>query len=357
MGQELPDFMKVVVADEPEATAQTVAERAMLALNASMMGIYDESLQKFTANIRQHSPIILSMFTGQGGRMMLFRPGREPEIAPGVPITYQVFKSAGHSTLAIYEILAPYLTNPTGNLLWRAPLEMYRTQNRSALDGLDGLDVSDDERSVLRSILELNIAFMDQCLATGSFSYQDLEAYARSTVPFSFKAIGVASRAQVSHWMEVLEKWQKDLGKDWDKTYAASNTLYVTRQNNILFSVLAQFMGADAIGDRLILVETPEFETTPEKLMDVLVRIIADRSLGQMFFHNYFLMDVELLGGGAREAIEHEMSKRGREAVLPSEAPFRSEDWPWKTGDDNGTGPATLANAAFGCPMSYGLKD
>ena len=31
------------------------------------------------------------------------------------------------------------------------------------------------------------------------------------------------------------------LGPDWDKTYGISNTLYVSRQNNVLFSVLAQF--------------------------------------------------------------------------------------------------------------------
>ena len=36
------------------------------------------------------------------------------------------------------------------------------------------------------------------------------------------------------------------LGADWDKTYAASNTIYVARQNNVLFSVLAQFFGRDA---------------------------------------------------------------------------------------------------------------
>ena len=40
------------------------------------------------------------------------------------------------------------------------------------------------------------------------------------------------------------------LGADWDKTYAASNTIYVTRQNNVLFSTLAQFFGPDAINDR-----------------------------------------------------------------------------------------------------------
>lgn len=357
MGRSIPDFMGVVVADEPAASKREIAEHSVLALNDSMMAFYEVSLHKFIGNVRAQSPIILAMFTGQGGRMTLFRPGHEPEEAPPVPLKYQIFKSVGHSTLAIYEILAPYLTNASANQLWRAPLETYLTQHRSALEGLDALDVTDEERAVLRTVLELNVAFMDECLAKGDYDFAALEAYTRSTVPFTFKAIGVSSGLQVEHWVEVVEKWQKELGDLWDKTYAVTNTLYVARQNNILYTVLAQFMGKEAIGDRLLLVETPEFETTPEKLMDVLGRIIADRSLGEMFFKDYFLMDVELLGGGAREAIEREMKKRGREPLLPNVAPFHSHDWPWKTGSDNGEGPGTLADAAFGCPMSYSLKD
>jgi hypothetical protein len=39
----------------------------------------------------------------------------------------------------------------------------------------------------------------------------------------------------------VLDERKKLLGKDWDRLYAATNTLYVTRQNNILFTILAQY--------------------------------------------------------------------------------------------------------------------
>ena len=46
--------------------------------------------------------------------------------------------------------------------------------------------------------------------------------------------------------MSVIGDWKTMLGADWDKTYAASNTIYVARQNNILFSVLAQFFGPEA---------------------------------------------------------------------------------------------------------------
>lgn len=347
----IPDFMRPVIADEPATSEQVVAEQAVLALNVSMMQFYEASLLKFRANMRDQVPIILALFTGQGGQMILYRPGQEPEVAPSVPLVYELAKSVGHSSMAIYEIVGPYLSNAHGNQLWRAPLETYRTQNRTALDGLGALDVSEEDRSVLRAILECNLAFMDDCLARGGYTYDEVEDFVRGTVPHSYKAIGIASGAQVGHWMEVLERWQRDLGEHWDRTYAVSNSLYVARQNNILFSVLVQFMGVEAMGDRLLLIETPEFETTPEKMLDVLGRIVADRSLGMMFFRDYFLMDVELLGGGGRAAIEREMAKRGREAVLPTLAPFRSNAWPWKTDPSTGTGPARLEDVAFGCPV------
>jgi hypothetical protein len=338
----IPEFLRVVVADEKPASARAVAEQAFLALNASMFRFYDESLEKFKQNLRDRVPIILALFTGQGGQMILYRPGQAPEVAPPVPIVYQLAKSVGHSTMAIYQIVTPYLANPGANQLWRAPLQAYRTQNQTALDSLSALDISEDDRAVLRAILERNLAFMDECLAQGTYSYEGVEKFIRGCTPFSVKTIGIGSSAQVGHWMKVIEDWKARLGKDWERTYAVSNTLYIARQNNILFSILVQHMGTEPMGDRLLLIETPEFETTPEKMLEVLTRIVADRGLGMVFFRDYFLMDVELLGGGGRAAIEREMTKRGLKALLPTLAPFRSNDWPWKTDPTKGTGPARL---------------
>jgi N6-adenosine-specific RNA methylase IME4 len=259
-----------------------------------------------------------------------------------VPIVYQLAKSVGHSTMAMYEIVSPYVSNAKANQLWRAPLAMYRTQNQTALDGLGALDITEEDRTLFRTILERNLAFMDHCLSRGMYTYEELEQYIRGTTPFSVKTIGIGSGAQVGHWMNVVEEWKNRLGKDWERTYGVSNTLYIARQNNILFSVLVQFMGTETMGDRLLLVETPEFETTPEKMLDVLGRIVADRALGMVFFRDYFLMDVELLGGGARAAIEREMAKRGLKPLLPTLAPFRSNAWPWKTDPKQGTGPARM---------------
>ncbi|MDQ1553663.1 MAG: hypothetical protein QOK46_741, partial [Microbacteriaceae bacterium] len=90
----LPDFMRPVVDDTP-TSARVVAEHAVLALNTSMMGLYDISLETFKQNMRDQVPIIVALFSGQGGQMILYRPGKAPEVAAPVPIVYQLAKSVG----------------------------------------------------------------------------------------------------------------------------------------------------------------------------------------------------------------------------------------------------------------------
>lgn len=340
-GGAIPEFLRVVLAEEKPASDRTVAEQNVLTLNSSMMTLYDETLEKYKQNMRNRVPIILALFSGQGGNMILYRPGHQPEVAPPVPIAYQLAKSVGHSSMAIYQIVAPYLAHPETQS-WRGRLQSYRTQNQTALDTLDALDISGEDRAVLRAILERNLAFMDNCLRNRTFTFEELQRFTRDCAPFAVKTIGIAAPVQVGHWMKIVEGWKQQLGTDWERTYAVSNTLYVTRQNNILFSVLVQFMGIEAMGDRLLLIEAPEFTTTPEKMLEVLARIVSDRGIGMNFFRDYFLMDAELLGGGGRAAIEQEMAKRGLKPVLPTQAPFRSTDWPWHTDPTKGTGPARL---------------
>lgn len=343
-GWDIPDFLRIVVAEEEPASGRAVAEQSVLALNSAMMAIYDEALGKYTRNMRQRVPIILALFSGEGGRLILYRPGHDPLVAAPVPIAYQLAKSVGHSSMAVYQLVAPYLAHPSDRS-WRAPMMSYRARNAAAFDNLGALDLPEADREVLRAIVGRNLAFMDACLEKGSFCYHELEAFARDCAPHAARTIGIAARAQVGHWMGVVEAWRSLLGDDWGRTYAVSNSLYVTRQNNILFTILAQFMGQSAIGDRLLLIETPEFTTTPETLLSLLTRIVADRGIGKVFFKDYYLMDAELLGSGARKVIEQEAGRRGMTPVLPPLAPFYSNDWPWRTDPTKGKGPSTLEEA------------
>lgn len=323
---ELPSYFKEIVGTQIASPAE-IGTKNILQLNTTMFELYGDAGQVFKKNIFARHPLILGLFSGAGGRFILYRPGMAPIDAPQVPIVYQLLKSVGHSTMALAEVVVPYLNSPN-DLTWRGSLAAYRSRMQSALDGLDATGMQDDWRLNNRSILQNNIAFMDVCLKNNAISAEGLQEFANKQSPLLKKNIAWAAQTQVAHWMDVIGGWKQMLGADWDKTYAASNTIYVARQNNVLFSVLAQFFGPEAINDRLILIETISFTTTPDEMLDSLTRIIADRSVGAAFFGDYYLMDYELMGGDARQAIIDEDNKRKISVTLPPQVPFGSHQWP-----------------------------
>ena len=337
---DLPDYMKPIAGRTASTPAET-ATKNVLALNSSMFELYGEAAKVFQKNILANHPVILGLFSGAGGRFILYRPGQPPLDAPPVPTVYQLMKSVAHSTMALAEVVGPYLDNPDDQS-WRGPMLAFRSRMKSALDGLDLTPMQPDWRDNSRIILQNNIAFMDECLANGVVSFAALKAFSEKQAPYLKLNVAWAAQTQIGHWMGVIADWKKLLGDDWDKTYAASNTIYVARQNNMLFSVLAQFFGPDAINDRLILIETMSFTTTPSEMLESLTRIIADRSVGALFFGNYYLMDFELMGGDGRAAIIAEDAKRGMKPFLPPPVPFGSKQWP--TLVTPGPGPASIAD-------------
>ena len=338
--EDLPSYMEPV-SGRTTSNAASVATKDVLALNTMMFQLYDDSGAIFRRNLMAKHPIILGLFSGAGGRFILYRPGMAPLEAPPVPIAYQLMKSVGHSTMALSEIVMPYLDNPS-DTSWRGSLSMYRSQMQSALDGLNAADLLGEQQENSRVILRNNIAFMDDCAKNSVITVAAFQDFARKQAPFLKKNIAWAAQTQVAHWMDVIAGWKKQLGGAWDETYAASNTIYVARQNNILFSVLAQFFGPDAINSRLMLIETISFTTTPEDMLGSLTRIIADRPVGAAFFGNTYLMDYELMGGDARQAIIDESKKRGMTPFLPPAVAFGSHQWP--TLITPGDGPASLAD-------------
>ena len=337
--QTIPDYMAPISAKSTAAPAD-IATKDVLALNTGMFELYDDAAKIFQGNILAKHPVILGLFSGAGGRFILYRPGVAALEAPSVPIVYQLLKSVDHSTMALSQVVGPYLDNPADQS-WRGPMLAYRARMQSALAGLDGISMPPEWRDNDRIILQNNIAFMDDCLANGAISFAALEAFAKKQAPYLKEDIAWAAQTQVAHWMKVLADWKKMLSGDWDKTYAASNSIYATRQNNVLFSVLGQFFGPEAVNDRLILIETISFTMTPNDMMEALTRIIADRSDGALFFGNYYLMDYELMGGDARAAIVAESTKLGTKPFLPPLVPFGSKQWPMRI--TPGPGPSSIA--------------
>src|SRR5580658_3276067 len=132
--EDLPSYMEPI-AGRTSSTATGIANADVLVLNTSMFQLYANAGAVFRQNLLAKHPVILGLFSGAGGRFILYRPGMAPLDAPPVPIAYQLLKSVGHSTMALAEVVVPYLNSPD-DLTWRGSLAAYRNRMQSALDGL-----------------------------------------------------------------------------------------------------------------------------------------------------------------------------------------------------------------------------
>ncbi len=357
---DVPPYMRSVIVPLPPTSPRDVAVRDSLALDDQMQVIYSSSLATYKKNLLGTSPVILGLFSNQGGEFYLYQPGKPVVRAPRVPISYEICKSCGHSTMAVYQLVAPYLDNPQ-DPAWRTPMIQYMALQEAALAGFDGIDMSEDAKNSAKTLLSKNIDFMKECLKTGTFSTASLGKFIGGQRAAIAGVVEYAARAQASHWMRVMADWKKLIGNDWNKTYGATNSLYVTRVNNILFTIMAQFFGKETFNDRLLLFETTNFTTTPDQMIDELARIVSDRALGRMFFNNYYLMDVELVSNEIERpappprqgstvsssftVIAEECEKLGLKPLLPPLAPFHSQEWPWRTDASQGSGPKSLREA------------
>src|ERR1700733_5477548 len=212
---DVPSYFNEIVGTQAASPAE-VGTKNVLQLNTTMFELYGDAGQVFKQNILAQHPLILGMFSGAGGRFILYRPGQPPLEAPPVPVTYQLMKSVGHSTMALSEVVAPYLDNPA-NQDWRASLLAYRSRMQSAIETLDQTEMPDSWRGPTKAILTANLAFMDHCAEQKAITTADLQAFATKQAPDLEKVIAWAAETQVAHWMGVLAGWKTMLGSDWDK--------------------------------------------------------------------------------------------------------------------------------------------
>src|ERR1700688_1623623 len=82
---DLPAYMKPIAGHTASSPAE-IAANNVLALNTGMFELYGEAAKIFQSNILAQHPVILGLFSGAGGRFILYRPGQAPLEAPSVPV-------------------------------------------------------------------------------------------------------------------------------------------------------------------------------------------------------------------------------------------------------------------------------
>lgn len=340
--EKIPDSVDLITRHDPAPTKAALAFRDVSKLNDFVLGGGETTLTVTQKNLRDRFPFIIGLFSASGGRFLLYRPGQPPLEAPPVPPIYQLAKAVAHAALGAYEIVAPALPNTDTDQSWLVPMQGFQAQLLVASAALPDLDIEPGQRELLQATLDKVRKFVDACVARKACTYDEVVAYARAVEPETERLIALAADVQVAHWFDVLTDWKKQLGSDWDNTYAAINTLFATRQNNILYTITVQFMGEEAINRRLFLFETTNFKITPDEMYGIFTHYMHDRALSKVFFNDEDLMSHELLGGAVRRAVEAEAKQRGQKAILPSQAPLNSNQWPWLTEPEKGSGARSL---------------
>lgn len=308
-------------------------------LNNKLFGAYQGNLNVVRARLLAEQPIIVAPHARS---FVLFRPGAEPLTAPPVPDHFDIAKSVAHTTLTTYEILAPYRDTASHDQSWVKTLSAYRSEVAGALSVVDKLPVPTSEHKLYRQVMQAMLDFHDGILARKTFTGDELDRALQAIEPQVAQLLEIAVTVQVEHWYSVMTEWKKLIGKDWPRTYAITNVGYVTRQNNLYYSILAQFMGEDAINDRLLLFETDGCDVTTDSLLTILSRVVADRGLSLSVFNDKFLMDTDIFAHPARKAIPRVAQKYGMPVVLPPQVHFQSNEWPWRDNPDKGSGPRSL---------------
>ncbi len=194
-----------------------------------------------------HTLTIVSLLSYDGGWLIsIAQPKRnrsKPRVLTHLSACEIGLTQQGGMRRLSASVTASGTTLPTGR--GRARIGVSGRAVKPVLNELEnGLDVSGDGPRDLRGDSQAGIwnSWTSVSSRERSTSKQ-LESFTRASAVDIGKLLTIAARVQIAHWMSVVADWKKLLGKDWERTYAVPNTIYVTRQNNLMFTLLAQFMG------------------------------------------------------------------------------------------------------------------
>lgn len=250
------------------------------------------------------SPTIIVQFSPDGGIYTLRRNQQNTTVHP-VPELYAILRSISHTSVGLFEIVYPAFSKKAQKT-WLSKLNEYNKELKLALKAIDVINIPIQAKKTSREILMAGIYFSNKVLKNSVVTQQDFIAYStpiRSAINYQ---VQLASKIQVDSIEALLQKWQKEMGKEeWKRLYAVVNYTWGLRRENVHFQILAQQMGREAVNDRLVLVESIELASVDQLLMQ-LGFVINNRNLAMSVFgsKNKFKMDVELMGAGARKEIE-----------------------------------------------------
>lgn len=275
------------------AAAQAADAPALDRLNAAFRVHYAESR---TAMLGRIDPVILVEFE----TLVLLHKG-ERRTEPFTPPLYHRLKSIAHIPLTLYVMSAQYGDRPLPPEA-KSALESYRALVVAARDTLPALDIPQDMRPTLDTIVSSSLSLIDAVRTAGRFDPAATTALCRGLEPAVMSAAREAARAQLDGLDRAARRVRADLGEeDWSRAYVVVLGVRQARVGNLQYAYFQRALGIAAEGKRLIYAESIFDEA---KALELLGTILLDRGIGATFFDQEYRMERDLLSEAAAEYLD-----------------------------------------------------
>lgn len=274
-------------------------------LNPSMLNTLAEQQHVYQKTLLQKHPIIVALFSPQGGKFILYRPKHAPLIAPSLEQAqnYEMATQVEHAAMEAYELAIQGL-NDSNTQFWQIKMLAFSKHIVLMQQVIFKLNSSDSEKQLMQDLLSQTQQFLMNNLHQHNLSMDRTNSYAKAMKPNLLKLTKEVATAQVNHWMDIVSNWKKELGADWSNTYAVVIYIPVQPQNNIFLNILSYFMGQEALGQRLFYFPLHNYTPTANEALSLFTKAIPDKDLANQVYGQYFLSYSGILSQVAREAIK-----------------------------------------------------
>jgi len=160
--------------------------------------------------------------------------------ASQVPVVYQLLKSVVTAPMALAEVVGPYVDNARRQIMARLDARQSQPHANRRSTASMRCRWNRGRRDNNRTILQNNIAFMDELRRKGVIRFTALEAFGKSR-RHSWRRTCVGGADASGALDDGACRLENPTRRRLDRPMRQANTIYVRApRNNVLFSVLAQ---------------------------------------------------------------------------------------------------------------------
>lgn len=286
--------------------ASQIAEHNIMSLNSGMFSTLNEQEKYYEKELLKKHPVIVALFSSDGGYFVLYRPNKIPLIVSHIlnSTEYKLAGAVEHNAMNVYEIAIAGMNNPEQRIFWQNKMKLIQTKILLAKKNINNLNISPREQDLFLSIMRKANTFIDANLQQESLSQSRTIKYAQAIKPDLVNLTQIIASEQVNFWMRTVANWKQQLGNEWGNTYAVVMYIPVEPKNNIFLAIVSHFMSQAAINQRLFYFNTNSFAPNTNEALSLLAKRLPDTNLANKVFGEYFLSYSDILSKIARKVVD-----------------------------------------------------